>query len=324
MRVLPPRHRSARSILTVPATRRDMVEKAVTKSNADLVMLDLEDSTPRDQPELLEAAIETIAWAFDSLDWGKKLRFFRPRGADLDPGFTDVAAILDRTKGSIDGLVYPKCEAPEEIRALTDSIETRRMAQDRALEPLRIHVLIESVRAERDCLKIAAASPNVSALVLGAFDWWSSMGLATEYAFDHPLVDQLRGNIARAAAEYGIPAIAEMSTNFPTKDKSDTERKTALDELRAHAERARMFGFSGKWVGIPSQIDVVHGVFTPSERTIARARENVRAFREAEAKGLGAIMLNGRMADRATDRVNRVVVENAIALGLIDELDALS
>jgi citrate lyase beta subunit len=52
-----------------------------------------------------------------------------------------------------------------------------------------------------------------------------------------------------------------------------------------------------------------------SDEEIARAIEEARLFLEAEASGRGAIMIAGRMADRATDRVNRTTLKIASALG---------
>ena len=43
-----------------------------------------------------------------------------------------------------------------------------------------------------------------------------------------------------------------------------------------------------------------------------------KAFLEAERKGLGATMIDGKMADRATDRINRVALKTAFALGKLD------
>ena len=52
---------------------------------------------------------------------------------------------------------------------------------------------------------------------------------------------------------------------------------------------------------------------------INRAIAEAKLFLEAEASGLGATMIEGRMADRATDRINRRTLKTAYALGQIDE-----
>ena len=51
---------------------------------------------------------------------------------------------------------------------------------------------------------------------------------------------------------------------------------------------------------------------------VARALAEVRAFREVEREGRGAMVIGGKMADRATDRHNRVVLAAARAEGLLD------
>ena len=81
---LEPKYLLQMAHLTTPATVWKYVESAVTKSKANLVMLDLEDSIPRDNAALLEEGRANVIRAFNELDWGTRLRFFRPRGLELD------------------------------------------------------------------------------------------------------------------------------------------------------------------------------------------------------------------------------------------------
>ena len=80
--------------LTTPATVWKYVESAATKSAANLVMLDLEDSIPRGKEELLHQGRENVVRAMKELDWGRRLKFFRPRGLALDPGHEDIQIIV--------------------------------------------------------------------------------------------------------------------------------------------------------------------------------------------------------------------------------------
>ena len=82
------------------------------------------------------------------------------------------------------------------------------------------------------------------------------------YRTDHRLIDHARARIVKAAASVGLPAIAEMTLNYPTKDKSEADQKAALDECKRDAEYARSFGFRGKWTGILAQAEVARDVFT--------------------------------------------------------------
>jgi citrate lyase subunit beta/citryl-CoA lyase len=305
--------------LTTPATVPKYVEAAVTRSRANLVMLDLEDSIPRDDEALLLRGRELIVDALLRLDWGPRLRFFRPRGTLLDPEHRDIEDIVGRAGHKLDGLVFPKVDGPDEVRAVDAKL--RDVERRAGLEPgsVKLEVLVESALAEERAFAIAAASPRLVGLIFGSFDYWSSLAVVrSPYRYDHPLVDGARMRIVKAAASVGVPAIAEMTTNYPTKDKSPAEQAAALDECRRDAEHAKLLGFAGKWTGIPAQVDVALEVFALADERIEAALAAVRAFREAERQGRGAAMIEGRMHDRATDRVHRVVLKTALAMGRLD------
>ncbi len=317
---LEPRYLVQMAHLTTPATVWKYVEGAATRSQANLVMLDLEDSIPRDNPELLERGRANLIRAFNELDWGRRLRFFRPRGVELDPAHEDIAVIVEQAGANLDGLIYPKIEDADEVRSIDATLTALEQRCGLPAGRIRIEALIESARAEENVFEIAFASKRLVGLVLGTYDYWASLGLrGSSYRYDHPLIDQVRGRMVKAAAAVGVPAIAEMTTNYPTRDKSETERRAALEEFRRDALYARDFGFAGKWTGIPEQTLMAVEIFQIPDDEISRAIEEARRFLEAEAEGRGAVMIEGRMADRATDRVNRNTLKMAYALSRIDE-----
>jgi citrate lyase subunit beta/citryl-CoA lyase len=316
---LEPRHLVQMAHLTTPATVWKYVESAVTKSRANLVMLDLEDSIPRDNRELLEQGRANVIRAFNELDWGKRLKFFRPRGLELDAGFEDIAIIVGKAGANLDGLIYPKIESADEVRSIDEMLSSLETSLNLTKGAIRIEPLIESARAEEQVFEIARSSKRLVGLIFGSYDYWASLGMrAAGYRVDHPLISQARGRIVKAAASVGIPAIAEMTTNYPTRDKSEAERQAALDEFRRDAEIARDFGFAGKWTGIPDQTALAVEIFRIPDEEIERATLEAHQFLEAEAAGRGATIIAGKMADRATDRLNRNTLKAAYALGRLD------
>jgi citrate lyase subunit beta/citryl-CoA lyase len=321
---LEPKYLVQMAHLTTPATVWKYIVGAVTKSRASLVMLDLEDSIPRDNPELLSQGRRNVIRAFNELDWGRRLRFFRPRGLELDPAHEDIAVIVEHAGARLDGLIYPKVESADEVRSIDATLAALENRLGLAAGSIRIEVLIESVSAEEQVFDIARSSARLVGLVFGSYDYWASLGLPSAgYRANHPLINSARARVVKAAASVGVPAIAEMTTNYPTRDKSDAERRAAIEEFRRDAELARDFGFAGKWTGIPDQTELAVEIFQVSDREIARAVEEARLFLEAEASGRGAMMIAGKMADRATDRVNRNTLKMAYALGRIDEAMAI-
>jgi citrate lyase subunit beta/citryl-CoA lyase len=309
--------------LTTPATVAKYVETAATKSAANLVMLDLEDSIPRGNDDLLRQGRDNVVHAVNDLDWGRRLRFFRPRGLALDPGHTDIIDVVTRCGAKLDGLIYPKTESAAEVVSIDHTLTSLEALLGLPKGKIKIEVLIESANAEEHVFEIAKASKRLVGLIFGAFDYWGSLRMVGEpYRTDHPLVDHARARIVKAAASVGIPAIAEMTLNYPTKEKSPEEQKAALDECRRDAEYAKAFGFRGKWTGIPPQTQIALDVLSMSDAVIDEAIEAARAFLEAEREGRGAVMLKGKMSDRATDRIYRVALKTAYALGRLDEKTA--
>lgn len=311
-----------RTHLTAPAPVWKYVEGAV-KSGADLVMLDLEDSIPRGDDAALAAGRANVTRALKTLDWGRSLRFFRPQGLALDPGFEDVLSVVGDAGAALHGVIWPKAEGASEILLLDEALGEAERRAGIEEGSIKIGILIESARAEEEAFWIAGASKRTRSLIFGAFDYFSSLGMVgARYRFDHPLVDAARMRIVKAAASIGVPAIAEMTLNYPTKNKSAEEQAAALAELSRDAQHARSLGLRGKWVGIPAQIPVTHEVFALPADEVARALAEVQAFREAEQQGRGATMIGGKMADRATDRHNRVVLSAALATGQLDAQSA--
>ena len=318
---LEPKYLLQMAHLTTPATVWKYVESAVTKSKANLVMLDLEDSIPRDNSELLEQGRANIIRAFNELDWGTRLRFFRPRGLELDPAHEDIAVIVEAAGKNLDGLIYPKIEDAGEVRSIDETLTALEATLGITPGRIRIEPLIESASAEENVFEIARSSKRLVGLIFGSYDYWASLGMgASSYRPDHPLIAQARGRIVKAAASVGIPAIAEMTTNYPTRDKTDEQRRAAMEEFRNDALLARDFGFAGKWTGIPDQTAMAVEIFQTPDDEIERAITDAKQFLEAEASGRGATMIGGKMADRATDRLNRNTLKKAYAMGRIDEL----
>ena len=155
---LAPRFLAQPAHLTTPATVWKYVEGACTRSAASLVMLDLEDSIPRGDEGALRVGRENVVRAFNELDWGTRLRVFRPRGLALDPGLEDLEVVISGAGARIEGIVLPKVESADEVR-LVDEVLTEIELRNR-IEPgsIRIEVLIESALAVEEAFSIARSS----------------------------------------------------------------------------------------------------------------------------------------------------------------------
>jgi citrate lyase subunit beta/citryl-CoA lyase len=65
-----------------------------------------------------------------------------------------------------------------------------------------------------------------------------------------------------------------------------------LNGYERDARRASMIGYTGKWAIHPSPVAVANEVYSPTEAEIALAEWNHAAYREAEAKGVGGVLVD--------------------------------
>ncbi|MNS65602.1 Malyl-CoA lyase [compost metagenome] len=80
---------------------------------------------------------------------------------------------------------------------------------------------------------------------------------------------------------------------------------------------SRQMGFLGKSCIHPSQIALANEVYRPSDEEIAHALRVVAAAEEADAKGVGAYVVDGKMIDPPFVRRAQAIVEIGRRLGLI-------
>ena len=74
------------------------------------------------------------------------------------------------------------------------------------------------------------------------------------------------------------------------------------------------FGFDGKTLIHPGQIETANRLFTPPAEDVAHARAVIAAFAQPQNAGKGAIRVDGRMAERLHLGMAERVVATAEAM----------
>jgi citrate lyase subunit beta/citryl-CoA lyase len=267
-----------RSILFVPAG----VERFVTRApgvGADVVCLDLEDSVPTDEkPRARTMAAEAMA----AMPRASYSMFVRVNGLDSGLLEDDLLAVV---RPGLDGMVLPKAHSAEVVRQADNYLTILERQKGMEAGTVRIIPLVESAAGILNSREIAAASPRLAGLSLGAEDLAADMGLRRSEAGRE--IEWPRAQLAAAAAAASLVPI-----DTPEPDYRDLER------LERDATFARSLGFRGKYCIHPAQVEVVNRVFSPSAEEIAEAREIVRFLeKEGIAKGRAAVSVDGKMID---------------------------
>ncbi|NGM44231.1 CoA ester lyase [Rhodobacter sp. SGA-6-6] len=293
-----------------PGSRPALFEK-MAASAADVINLDLEDSVaPADKPQ----ARANIIQAIDSIDWGKKTLSVRINGLDTPYWYQDVVQVLENAGDRLDQIMIPKVGCAADVYAVDALVTAIERAKGRR-KPISLEVIIETAAGIAHVEEIAASSPRLQAMSLGAADFAASMGMQTtgiggtqENYYMHREGQKYWSDPwhwAQAAIVAACRTHGVLPVDGPFGDFSDDEG------FRAQARRSATLGMVGKWAIHPKQVALANEVFTPSEAAVAEAREILAAMEEAKAAGQGAAVYKGRLVDIASMRQAEVIVRQA-------------
>jgi citrate lyase subunit beta / citryl-CoA lyase len=300
-----------RSMLFVPGHRLDMMLKT-PRFRPDAVILDLEDAVP------LVTKSQARGIAADGLEQLRREPFARhvrvnPWGSGLT--LDDVLAIVGP---ALDGIMLAKTGGAAEITTLDLILSD--LESSRGLEPGAIEIVPawETARAMRDAYEICAASTRVRRTI--------GLGMAIPGAdVTRALGLDLRSDGYEAlffGTRHALDARAAGVVNHVSGMTTELED---LALLRRVGRQARAFGANGGLAFHPTQIPVLHEIFTPDKHAIAEAKALVTAMADAVAAGNAAIRHNGVMVDYAHVRVALDLLDHCSSVGIdvgpIPEID---
>ncbi len=280
-------------------------------SAADVINLDLEDSVA---PSDKDVARANVIEALNTVDWGNKYMSVRINGLDTPYWYRDVVDLLEQAGDRLDQIMIPKVGCAADVYAVDALVTAIERAKDRS-KPISFEVIIESAAGIAHVEKIAASSPRMQAMSLGAADFAASMGMQTtgiggtqenyymlregEKHWSDPW-HWAQAAIVAACRTHGV-----LPVDGPFGDFSDDEGYIA------QAKRSATLGMVGKWAIHPKQIALANQVFTPSDEAVSEAREILAAMEQAKANGEGATVYKGRLVDIASIKQAEVIVAQA-------------
>jgi citrate lyase beta subunit len=281
------------------------------ESEADVVMLDLEDSVPLDAKE---EARHQVTRSAREIDWGGKTLTFRSNSLATPFGYRDLLEVLEAAGDRFDAVVIPKIDHPGDIHFVHRLLAGIELCMG-GRRPVGIEASIETAAGLGRVREIAASSDRLVSLVFGIVDYQVSIGARLSSISGHGEAEESlypghRWNFAMSRIVMAAKAEGLAAIDAPYGDFRDP------GALRRWAAVAVALGFDGKWAIHPDQIEVINSVFSPSVEDIARARRILDAFEAAADQGHGAVSVDGRMVDGATVRLARRTCETARRLGL--------
>jgi citrate lyase subunit beta/citryl-CoA lyase len=246
--------RLCRSLLFLPASNPRAIEKA-RGLPADMIVLDLEDAVkPEDKDRARAAAVEAVAEPFPGLA-AIRINSRSPwYEADLEAAAGCAAPYL----------IFPMTSGPEQIARVAE----------RTGKP--VLAMVETASGVLAAPEIARASAG---LVAGTNDLSADLGLRPGQA--RAALTTALQTILLAARAAGIAAFDGVHN-----------RLDDAEGLEAECREGRSFGFDGKSLIHPNQIEIANRIYGPSEEEVQAARLLIAA-----ATG-GAERYEGEMIER--------------------------
>ncbi len=281
-----PRSRPYRSVLYIPGSKERALEKARSLP-VDAIIFDLEDAVA---PDAKEEARATLRAELDAGGYGQRARIVRVNGLETEWGRDDIEAIRG---ADIDALLLPKVDGAEQLDAAAEAL-----GGDTPL-----WAMMETPRGILNAAAIAA-HPRLAGFVAGTNDLAKELGCAMR-ADRLPMLYALEAMLMAARAE-GKVCVDGVFNHFRDEDG-----------LRAECEQGRDMGFDGKTLIHPAQVATANAIFAPAAEEIELARRQIAAFREAEERGEGVAVVDGRIVENLHVETARRTLARAEAIAAL-------
>ncbi len=274
MATSPVQLRPRRSVLYMPASNQKAIDKARTLP-CDAVILDLEDAVA---PEAKDAARDQALAAIRAGGFGRRELILRVNGLETPWGEADLAAAC-QVQG-LDAVLVPKINDAGDVARYDGRLS-------HAARETRLWAMIETGRVLFHLEGVAAASrtSRLSTFVMGTNDLVKESGARLTTART-ALHTALSLSVAAGKA-YGLTVLDGVFNGLDDPQG-----------LEAQCAQGLEFGFDGKTLIHPNQIDIANRVFSPTEDEVAFARAVIAAFALPENADKGAIRVAGKMAER--------------------------
>ena len=263
----------------------------------DSIMLDLEDAVAEKEKD---AARFSLYHALQEIDYHGVERVVRINGLDSPYWKEDIRCAV---AGGCDAIRIPKTESAQDVKAVETEVENAEkefgIPEGRTL----IMAALESARGIMKALDICEASERLFGIALSGGDY--TKDLQTHITGTGVELMGARQNMVIAARAAGVQCFDTVYTDLDD-----------MDGFKKDVETIHLMGFDGKSIINPRQIEVVHDIFTPSQKDIIFAEKVVKEIDDKKAKGIGVFTVDGKMIDIAFYDGAQRTIELAKASGV--------
>ena len=263
----------------------------------DSIMLDLEDAVAENQKDV---ARFSLYHALKEINYRGCERVVRINGLDTPYWEEDIRCAV---AGGCDAIRIPKTESALDVQRVEAVVEECEKKYGIPEGHTLIMAAIESARGVMKALDICEASERMFGIALSGGDY--TKDLQTHITGTGLELMGARQNMIIAARAAGVQCFDTVYTNLDD-----------MDGFRRDVETIHLMGFDGKSIINPRQINIVHEIFTPTQKDIIFAEKVVKEIDEKKKLGIGVFTVDGKMIDIAFYDGAKRTIELAKASGV--------
>jgi citrate lyase subunit beta / citryl-CoA lyase len=280
----------SRRVWLIGAGADAALHESMARSGADVLIHDLEESTPPQQRAEARALAPQLYQRWRDAGALVCVRINPLEGV----GYVDLKAVMQARP---DIVAYPKASSAFHIRALDIAVTTHEAALGIERGAIEILPVCETALGVVNLRDMAGASARVRCALLG------SAGLAADLRADHTR-EAVELDYARSRFLFECRAAAVEPIDAP---HSFSDVTGAVDEAR----QARRLGYRTKSVARPDHVQPVRDALVPTELEVAQARKIVAEFEAAHRRGEDRVLVDGVWIELPTYLNARWLVRSA-------------
>ena len=246
----------------------------------DSIMLDLEDAVAENQKD---AARYSLYHALQEIDYRGVERVVRINGLDTPHWKEDIRVCV---AGGADTIRIAKTETAQDVHTVEEHGLAAEREFGRPEGSTLLMAALESCKGVLNALEVCKSSDRLIGIALSGGDY--TKDLQTVITGTGVELQGARQQMIIAARAAGVQCWDTVFTNLD-----------AMDVFEEEVKMIKMMGFDGKSLVNPRQIDVVHKIFTPTQKEIIFAEKVVKEIDEKKAQGIGVFTVDGKMIDIA-------------------------
>ena len=246
----------------------------------DSIMLDLEDAVAENQKD---AARYSLYHALQEIDYRGVERVVRINGLDTPHWKEDIRVCV---AGGADTIRIAKTESAQDVHTVEEHVLAAEREFGRPEGSTLLMAALESCKGVLNALEVCKSSDRLIGIALSGGDY--TKDLQTVITGTGVELQGARQQMIIAARAAGVQCWDTVFTNLD-----------AMDVFEEEVKMIKMMGFDGKSLVNPRQIDVVHKIFTPTQKEIIFAEKVVKEIDDKKAKGIGVFTVDGKMIDIA-------------------------